>query len=151
MTAQAHEIVVVDGVMSGLCTEPLQGYLDSMEPPPQFDWASTACWRGYIGHWAIKDDVFYLTDIHLECPRTDNFHWRVMFDNKEGDIKADWYSGTLRIPQGKLLEYVHGGYESQYEKDLLITIDQGKVTKREIINNKNTQKNIAPFNGWEHE
>ena len=38
-----------------------------------------------------------------------------MVAEKPRDIlRRDWYSGTIRLPQGKLLNYVHGGYGSTY-------------------------------------
>jgi hypothetical protein len=40
---------------------------------------------------------------------------------------AHWYSGTLRIPRGKLLRYVHGGYGSVYERDEMVQIERGVV------------------------
>lgn len=42
-------------------------------------------------------------------------------------VFASWYTGTLRAPFGQLLEYVHAGYESIYEYDLLIDIKEGVV------------------------
>ena len=50
-------------------------------------------------------------------------------------VFAHWYSGTLRVPQGKLLDYVHGGYGSTYEDDLLITIEKGMVTGTDVRHN----------------
>ena len=133
MTAQFQEHIVIDKESYGLCTEPLQTYLSLKKNPPKFDWNCTACYRGYIGFWAIKDNILYLTDIHIEDPKFKN--WRMMFDNKKGDIKAEWYSGVLRVPKGEILEYVHGGYGSTYETDLFITIEEGIVIKEEEIKN----------------
>ena len=36
---------------------------------------------------------------------------------------------------GQQLEYVHGGYASTYEQDLLIDFDQGVVTQSTLRNN----------------
>ena len=41
---------------------------------------------------------------------------------------ADWYSGTLRVPLGEMLAYVHGGFASTFERDMFIEIVRGKVT-----------------------
>ena len=50
-------------------------------------------------------------------------------------VFADWYSGEIRVPQGKLLEYIHLGFASVYEKDLFLKIEAGQVVgKREIDN-----------------
>jgi len=136
VTGQFQEHIVIDKESYGLCTEPLQTYLSLMKNPPEFDWVCTACYRGYIGHWTIKDNVLYLTDIQIADPTFSTFkNWRWLFDNKKGDIKAEWYSGVLRVTKGEVLEYVHAGYGSKYERDLFITIEKGIVIKEEEVQN----------------
>ena len=50
-------------------------------------------------------------------------------------VFAHWYSGNLRVPKGKMLEYVHMGYGSKYEQDLLIDVEKGVVVKTHIMDN----------------
>ena len=38
----------------------------------------------------------------------------------------------MSIPQGDLVEYVHMGYASVYERDLLISIEQGVVVDTQV-------------------
>jgi hypothetical protein len=47
-------------------------------------------------------------------------------------VFAHWYCGTIRAPQGKLLKYEHGGYASEYERDLLIRVRKGIVEKIDV-------------------
>ena len=136
MTAQFHEQIVINNELFGLCTEPLQIYLGLMKNPPEFDWCCTACYRGYMGTWVIKENKLYLTKIEVGGPPFSTLkNWREMFNKKVGDIKAEWYSGVLRIPKGDVLEYVHGGYGSKFERDLFITIEKGNVIKEEEVQN----------------
>jgi len=79
---------------------------------------STGCCRAYIGTWSIVDNRFFL--VRLEGK------YRLVGDEP---LFADWFSGVLRIPKGKLLEYVHFGFESVYEQELLIEIKKGIVTR----------------------
>ena len=58
-----------------------------------------------------------------------------LFPQAKGRVAAVWFSGTLRVPQGKQLRYVHAGYHSVYERDLMITIKNGKVVGKQIIDN----------------
>jgi len=51
-------------------------------------------------------------------------------------VFADWYSGKLRVPDGKEIAYVHMGYGSVYERDLIFTVADGKVQGPEVIENK---------------
>ena len=90
---------------------------------------STACWRGYIGTWEIKDDKFYLKKID----------GAVRLAKKE-PIQATWFTGVLRIPQGKELHYVHMGFGSIYERDLLIKIQEGVVVDQKVIDNTDKAK-----------
>lgn len=47
-----------------------------------------------------------------------------------------WFTGSLRVPQGKELRYEHMGYETIYEEDLLIEIKNGRLVKEEVIKNQ---------------
>ena len=83
---------------------------------------STACWREYIGSWSIRRGKLYLTKLE----------GRYRLDGKEA-IFADWFTGDLRIPKGRMLEYVHAGFNSIYEQELLLTLERGVVIKTEVI------------------
>lgn len=86
---------------------------------------STACWREYQGTWEIKEGLFYLRRL------VGRFRLR-------GDepIWADWFSGTLRIPCGDLLQYVHMGFGSVFEEELHIKIEKGVVDSIRVIDNR---------------
>ena len=77
---------------------------------------SSACWRHYIGTWEIKDDRFYLKKL--------SGMYKI---NGREALFADWFSGTLRVPQGDILEYVHMGYGSVFEQETHIKIKDGLV------------------------
>lgn len=85
---------------------------------------STACWRGYIGTWEIKDGKFYLKEIEGAVRLAQN-----------APILATWFTGVLRIPQGKQLHYVHMGFGSIYERDLFIKIQEGIVVEQKVVDN----------------
>src|SRR5262249_41853586 len=59
-----------------------------------------------------------------------------LFRSDETPVPAAWYSGLLRIPIGELVNYVHGGFYSDYERDLIIEIDAGMVRRQWMIDNK---------------
>jgi hypothetical protein len=132
LTAQVHEKLLLDGVWTSMTSCPslpidhsqLRVVDDAGRGQPLQDDAavthSTACWRGYVGTWEIKDGRLYLRSVigryRLETP-----------------MLADWVSEVLRIPQGRLLEYVHMGFESTYEREVLITVKAGIVVDRQVI------------------
>ena len=61
----------------------------------------------------------------------------MIFPGKRVPLKADWFSGTLRIPRGKPIKYVHMGYQTVYEEEVFLTIKAGKVIDRQQIDNRN--------------
>jgi len=83
---------------------------------------STACWREYIGSWSIRRGKLYLTKLE----------GRFSLEGKEA-IFAEWFSGELCIPRGEMLEYVHAGFNSTYEEEIILTVQQGVVIRTQII------------------
>jgi hypothetical protein len=86
---------------------------------------STACWRGYQATWRIRDGRLFLVRIAGD--------WHLK--GKE-PLFARWITAVLRIAHGRMLGYVHMGYASVYEWDELVAVEQGKVTQRIRIDNR---------------
>jgi hypothetical protein len=61
-----------------------------------------------------------------------------LFPNAAGSVFAAWYTGTLRVDEGELLDYQHAGFCSTYEFTRLIEIRDGCVV------NEERRKNEAP-------
>ena len=53
----------------------------------------------------------------------------------EAPVFAEWYSGELRIPEGEMIQYVHGGYGTTYERDQLILIERGRLVRSWVRKN----------------
>ena len=53
----------------------------------------------------------------------------------ETPVFAEWYSGELRIPEGEMLRYVHGGYGTVHERDRLILIERGRLVRSWVRKN----------------
>lgn len=85
---------------------------------------STANYRGYIASWEIIDNKLYLVDVTLPALFTEGDSKANLFPDEEKTF-ADWYTGRIRIPHGNLLEYVHQGYGSLYEKELYLRFLNG--------------------------
>lgn len=128
MTAQVGERLFYDGKWCSMCATPLGMYFSLSNTYPDFADASTACWRGYLGSWELIDNRLYLTGIKAQLIDGTSVSLETLFPGYPERVFAHWYSGEIRIPQGKLLEYVHAGYASRYEKDLFLTITKGELT-----------------------
>ena len=129
MTAQIHERLIFNGEETSMIfcpplpeRHPRIIKLDEDDVEGRF---STACRRKYIGTWEIKDNQFYLVDITGSYQVSD-----------KNPIFADWFSGVIRIPKGDFLEYIHIGFASVYEQEIHVKIENGKVIKSNIIDNR---------------
>lgn len=129
MTAQIPERLIYRGEQVPLCTNPLGGYFELAGIQPSFEVNCTALWRGYVGTWEIIGDRLYLVGIDATLTDGSPASLATFFPGFPDRVFAHWYNGTLRIPQGKLLDYVHGGYASKYEQDLLLDIELGVVVR----------------------
>ena len=138
MTAQCPETLLLRGEKLSLCTEPLAPYLESGATQIAFDAETSACWRGYEGTWAIESDRLYL--VKLQGGSVTNEGWverslADLFPGYPDGVFAHWYTGELRCSKGQLLNYVHGGYASQYEQDLFIEVVRGVVVSERLVVN----------------
>jgi len=106
MTAQAHEILILEGQKTSMaCCPPLP----ENEPritKSALTMLNSACWRGYIGTWEIKQGRLFLVGLSGN------------YNLGEGEpIFADWFSGEITIPEGEILNYIHGGFATVYERE----------------------------------
>lgn len=132
MTAQFPEVLILDGQKHSLCTEPLARYLRSVGTKANFRAPNTSCWRGYIGTWELIDGRLCLIALEATLESGETATLSTLFPDTPPPVFAHWFSGVARIPQGEILEYVHGGHESTYERDLLIKFEAGVLVSRQI-------------------
>jgi hypothetical protein len=134
MTAQIPERLLYEGQRLPLRTTPLAPYLAGKEhvfQPP-----NTANWRGYVGTWEITDDKLYLIELQGRLKDGSDATFATLFPNQDRKIFAKWYSGILQVPQGELLEYVHAGFASRYERELLFEIREGVLVDVSVKKNE---------------
>lgn len=142
MTAQIPEKLLLDGETLALCSEPLGDYFAfSGEYPRIMVEHCTALWRGYVGTWEIRDDRLYLLAIDTQFQDGSPARLVDLFPGHPERVFAHWFTGTLRCPLGGILRYVHMGYGSVYEEDLLLHIDRGVLTRREVRVNGKAEAN----------
>jgi hypothetical protein len=63
-----------------------------------------------------------------------NVDLKTVLNTTRSPIFASWYTGLLRIPDGKMINYVHGGFGSMFEPDLIFSIESGNITKQWTLN-----------------
>jgi len=135
MTAQIPEQIWIDGERCAMCSEPLDDYFRLSGEKPPFRSDSTALWRGYEGTWELLGERLYLVALRGTFENGTPAILEAFFPDFPDRVFAHWYSGQVRIPRGKLLRYVHGGYASTYEEDWLIRFEHGVVVERSVRRN----------------
>jgi hypothetical protein len=135
MTAQVPETLKYKGQELALTEEPLNDYLFLSGVKLELESPHTGLWRGYVGSWEIIDDRLYLTGLRGTFSDGSCLTLANLFPDFPGRVFAHWYTGTLRIPQGRQLKYVHMGYASVYERDLLLDVERGAVVKTTVRRN----------------
>ena len=132
MTAQVPDVLVYRGKKLTLCDAILHPYLCRLRKSrrPEFVAASTACWRGYIATWEIRDGMIHLVDLDGSLQTPDGVIQATIetaLPWVKGSLPATWFSGWIRCPEGRLLQYVHAGYASQYERDRSFYFNKGTL------------------------
>jgi hypothetical protein len=153
-TPQAPDKLIYKGKTYKLFANPLESFYKEDKARPSFQieprtWSS-GNQRGYVATWEVKDGTLYLTGIDswiCESPVSDKCKkadLKELFGEKYQDagVEADWFWGELRMPEGEVLRYVHLGYVSLYERDLILKVESGKIVGEEVIDN--TKKPIPP-------
>jgi hypothetical protein len=135
MTAQIYECLYYNGRKLKMAYLPLEMYLDQLEEKPDFFSPSTANLNGYIGTWEIKYNKLYLIEIEAHIRGKGIVGIDYFFPNQK-EVFASWFTGEVRIPEGKELLYVHMGYGSIYEEDIFLKFKNGILENTRIGNNK---------------
>ena len=145
MTAQVPETLLYQGEESGMSGAPLSDYFAMGGFEPRFAPSTSMLWRGYIGRWEIIDARLYL--IGLEGTLEDGTAASVatIFPDFPDRVFAHWYSGTIRVPRGEIIEYRFD--YGVFERELLLDVERGVVVATRIRHNQRTGTEAAPGDG----
>lgn len=135
MTAQAAEELIYKGQSLAMCSTPLDVFLVSSGRSFNFQDLSTACWRGYVASWEIRDSRLYITDISATLEDGRPATLEDLFPGYPDGAFAHWFTGEVRCPIGKQLKYVHMGFASEFEKDLFLEFKSGVLVSERIVEN----------------
>ncbi len=138
MTAQTPDILILEGERHALFTLPLEVYFEERAGRPKFRVPHTGCWRGYVATWEVKDNRLFLISVNGQLNDGTKFDAAWLFPDEPLPVFAKWYTGTLKLPLGDLLQYEHMGFASFYEDELRLTVERGMLVKR-------TRRNASPF------
>ena len=131
-TTQFSDILYLTGQKHSLDSLPLEAYYGPGNPRPKFRAPNTATWRGYIATWEIDRGVLYLKAIRAWTDRGE-VGLPSLFPGRKGPVAATWFTGTLKVPQGKVIKPAVP--HPIYGKYLMITVEKGRVVNQEVIEN----------------
>jgi hypothetical protein len=144
MTAQYSEHLTYQGESVALFAEPLASYFLMGGYKPDFAAGNTALHRGYVGSWEIVGGRLYLVRLTgVLASAGADVNLETIFPGYPNRVFAHWYSGTLRVPRGDRLRYVHGGWLSVYERDEMLAFVRG-VMQRTWVRDNTLRAGAAP-------
>lgn len=162
MTAQAGDLIYYNGERLQLFATPLESFWDDCHPRPQFADSLTAIARGYVATWAISDEMLYLENVWGEVvvdakgkpiPCSAFMQQRtsggisgkqfsvpatveLLFPESKGRVAATWFTGRLYIPRGTLLRQGYMGFDSVYEEEIMLELENGSVVRTQVTDNR---------------
>jgi hypothetical protein len=128
MTAQVGDRLVYKKKTYSISSEPLNAYLDQIHLPPLMA-PSTDCWRGYIAKWTIKRKQLLLIQWEGYISNYQKVGMEYLFPG-EKMVFADWFTGDIRIGVGEIVNYVHYGYDSIYEGEMILKFINGVLVEQ---------------------
>lgn len=141
-TSQYGDILIDGKDTVEIYSNPLEVYLENKKSRTingyDLKMTSTACYRGYLATWELKNDSLFLIEIRNGCSSLDNMEpeYFNLKDEFGSDIVfANWVTQVLYIPCGDLLKYIHAGYSSIFEKEKYIYLIDGKLDSVRYQNN----------------
>lgn len=150
-TGQEGDVIYINGERLELLGKPI--CLDSTlyhtlkDELPSNRPIVTSNWDGFTAYWSINNDKLYLDSVRCEAydPNAkavvgesipSETLYRIFSRYNAGNrIVASWVSGKFRVAKGKVIYYQHTGFERNYEDEILLDIDQGKVIGKKEYQN----------------
>ena len=150
-TGQSGDVLFIDGARWVLLGRPVTLdsvlYHDLKAVLPEDRPIVSSNWDGFTGYWSIQQDQLCLDSV--KCDNYDSETQklrgvsipsdtllRVFKNYVDGDrIVAGWLTGEIRVASGKVIYYQHIYFERNYEEEMMLSIDKGKVTGRKEYHN----------------
>ncbi len=150
-TGQSGDVIFIDGARWELLGKPIDLdtalYHDLKAVLPEDRSIVTSNWDGYTAYWSIQQDMLYLDSVRCEY-----------YDAKIRDMKgksipsktllgvfknyvvgdrivASWLTREIRVATGKVVYYWHDAFERNYEEEMMLSIDKGKLAGRKEYHN----------------
>ncbi|MES2694469.1 MAG: hypothetical protein V4773_13420 [Verrucomicrobiota bacterium] len=155
-TAQQSDNLFLDGKEQRIHSNPLGKYFaQHPERLPRSSVTSSALWRGYVATFEIHEGQLRVRDVKI-------LKWDGKQDTelvsvleqafpKDTSRELSWFTGFLILPQGELVNYVHMGYASTFERYRLLFIKDGRVTANRVFTHEEYKEyKVRQFEAYTH-
>ena len=137
-TAQRSEVLHINGRVVSLLTTPLDPVIGPLlerrkDLREHFRAPDSGLWRGYVGTWHIEGDRLYLVSLSNGADKPKSIPLSTLLLAGDGPVPATWFSGTLRVPVGWARRYIHRGFATTWNQELLIRVERGRVLRQETL------------------
>ena len=133
MTTQIPDVIYYQDRRRQLMATPLEAYFQQGAARPDIDGSFSALWRGYIATWRLDEGHLYL--VHLKPGMADGAKFTVgtLFPGQGRRVFASWFTGRLRIAEGRCLASMSGGFMSAHEREILVEVVGGQAVETRIL------------------
>lgn len=131
-TAQLPDLLIDGNDTVAIFCNPLEQYLAKKDKREfcgeELCWTSTGCYRGYQAIWTIQNDSLFLLKVRIDDDPDNDKYFDLKKEFKTNKkVFANWFTGEIISPRGDLLQYIHFGYASIYEKEKRFYISNGNL------------------------
>lgn len=127
MTSQIPDTIYYRDRRCDLMATPLEAYFERGAPRPELDCSYSALWRGYIATWRLVDEQLFLVYLRPGMADAPKLTLGTVFPGQGRRVFASWFTGRLRIPEGRCVASWEGGFMSAHERQTLVEVQGGRV------------------------
>lgn len=148
-TGLSGDVICIEGKEWELMDKPINTDSDLfnrlMDFIPENHCITTSNGEGYTAFWEIRNNYLYLQKIKV-CVYDNEKESTITFDvdtlktvfapyYTQDGICARWFTGEIRAGQGKMVRYVHSGFDRNMEIENVMRVKRGKITRTHIYHN----------------
>jgi hypothetical protein len=127
-TEQVRDHVRFEGKNQLMLECPLGDLLARLPASIEFEWQTTANWKGYTAGWEVKDGGLFL--VSFEGKRGGKVvPVEAILPGRKLPVRADWYTGRARILIDEPIVRGPGLYGSVFERVVDLRIVKGRVVE----------------------
>jgi len=128
MTSQIPDTIYYQDRRCQLMATPLEAYFAMGVARPELNCTYLALWGGYIATWRLVDGQLFLVHLRPGMADAPKLTLGMVFPGQGRRVFASWFTGRLRIPDGRCLASWDGGFMSAHERETLVEITEGRAT-----------------------